>query len=292
MAIERIQYTIENGDTVISVRNTTAAGFLKLEGRTGFGVAPTSLMLTEGSIEGSRWRRTRRGARAIDLPLGVFGTDRADVEAKLRLLIKTLSDRNSVARLVATYPDGARIYTSVHYSGGLDPQYGPGNDTRGQEYCRIVLTLVAPKPYWTEETAVQYSMATASGISGTLIPDMAEMRLTSSQAMGILTMENDGDVDAYPVWVIKGPATKVTIALGPFSIVYDAAISASETVTIDAVAKTVTSDLTGNVYANLDIAPKFFPIPPGTSDVSVVVLGSTTATQVSAYFNPRRELVY
>ena len=291
MATQRIKYSIENGTTVIPIGNTTAEGFLKLEGRTGFGIAPTSLVLTEGSIEGSKWRRTRRGSRTIDLPLAVFGADRADVEIKLRLLAKTLSDRRSIARIVATYPDGARVYTKIHYSGGLDPQYGPGGDTQGQGLCRIVLTLVAPGPYWTDERPVQYAV-TAQNQGRSIIPNLAELRVSSSQALGTLAVANPGDVDAYPVWTIRGPGNGFTASLGTLGIVYLESIAVGETITIDAVRKTATSSLTGDAYTALDIAPKFFAIPPGSSNVDVLVENSSADTLVTMYFNPRRELVY
>lgn len=289
--VERLEYTIENGDTVIVINNTVPTGFVKLEGRTGFGVAPTSLITIDGAIGGSKWRRTRRGARSIDLPLGIFGTSRQDVENKLRLLIRTLGDKVTPARLVATYPNGERVYTEVHYSGGINPVYGSDADTEGQEFCRIILTLVAPRPYWTEETAVTY--AVAAPVSGrNLLPALVKLRVSSSQALGSVTVENPGDVEAWPVWTITGPGSSFTLSLGDLELSYPTAIAVGEVITVDTVTKKVTSSVHGNVFANLAPAPKFFPIPAGASEVEAEVIGATSAAVVTMYFNPRRELVY
>ena len=287
----RLIYTIENGGVVIPIENATPRGFVKLAGRTGFGVAPTTLVMTEGATEGAKWRRTRRGTRTIDLPLAYFGATRDEVETKLRLLIRTLGDKKRPARLVALYPNGRRVYAQVHYSGGLNPQYGQNADTDGQEFVKFVLTLVAPSPYWTEETPVAYAVKAPNQGRG-LLPSLSKLQVSSSQALGTLEVNNPGDVAARPVWAVRGPGSSLMVSNGGLAFTYDYPIALDEVVTINTVTNKVTSSVDGNVYARLAPAPKLFNIPAGMSVIDVLVPDSTAATIVNMYFNPRRELVY
>ncbi len=292
MMADQLIYSLENGANVITLNNNVPTGFVKLAGRTGFGVAPTTLVTVAGAIGGSKWRRTRRGQRVIDIPIGIFGANRADVEEKLRLLVATLSAGTTTCRLVATYPDTAqRVYTEVHYSGGINPQYGTDADTEGQEFCKILLTLVAPRPYWTEEKPVSYAIAAPNAGRG-LLPALQKLQVSSSQALGTLIVENPGDVSAFPVWSITGPGSGFTLSSQGYQLVYEAAVADGEVVTVNSVTKKVTSSLTGNVFTNLATAPKFFPIPKGDTEVTAEVPDSTASTRVTMYFNPCRELVY
>jgi phage-related protein len=116
--------------------------------------------------------------------------------------------------------------------------------------------------------------------------------VSSSQALGTLTIENDGDVDAYPVWVINGPATNVSITVNGIGFEYTESLSSGETITIDARTATVTDDAGTNKYAFLGTAPKLFRIPPGSTNVSIVATGADSNTRINGNFNPRREVIY
>ena len=289
--VKRLQYTFENKGDVILADHVLARDFLREAGRHGFGIAPTTISAVEGSKAGSKFRRSRRGSRTIDMPISIFGEDRDETEAKLRRFARLLQDDESAPKLVATYPGGERVYAEIHYSAGADPTYG--TDTDGLGYCRWPLVLWAPSPYWTDEAPISYSIESANQGRG-LLPNLSQLQLSSSQTMGSVHIENTGDVEAFPVWQIRGPGDNFRATrFDGKSYYYKVPIASGETITVDTVRKTVTDQNGENKYINLDTAPKLFSIPSGGSDVSVVMENSSPGESlVSLYFNPRRELIF
>lgn len=291
MVATPLVYTFENKGDVIEAENVIAHKFLKVAGRQGFGIAPTDVILRRGARGGAKFRRSRRNERVITFPVVIYGEDREQVEGRLRRFARLLQDDEETPRLVVCYPNGKRLYTEIHYKDGGDVQYG-SDDTNARDRAKWSLQIVAPDPYWTEEDPTVYTVGAAqSGRS--IIPKLAELALSSSQTLGILDVENPGDVEAYPVWQIMGPADSFTAQLPDGRrIKYNAAIGSGHSITINTHDLTVKDELGVNKYINLDTAPKFFPIPSGNTKISVIVENSTVDSRVSMYFNARRELVF
>jgi hypothetical protein len=258
-------------------------------GLLGFGIPPTNVRIDESAADGGVWRNTRRGVRNVDIPVTVTGTSREDVETKLRRLSRLVQDSKGPVKIRANYASGEEWDLEAHYVGGAESQYGgDGNET----WINWVLSFQAPTPYWVRSSSESYSLG--SGASGRgLIPNLAELRVSSSQAIGILTVENSGDVNAYPRWQFKGPIDTVMVTSDTgASFSYNAAILLGSTVTIDTVAGTVTDELGANKYANLGPSPKLFPIAAGTSSLTVTATGATGDTLISMFYQPRKEVVH
>lgn len=295
-----LQWTLENNGEVIKAEHVLTTKFLKLAGRKGFGIAPTKLVMREGAAQGSRHRRTKRLSRTIDFPIAIFGEDREEVEDRFRQLARLIQDDESDPRLVATYPNGDRLYAEIHFSGGGDPVYG-GDETRGREFVKVQMTFVAPSPYWTVEDSVEYPFNFNVDVStDNWVEDMAEMPLISSQTAGSVTIENPGDVKVFPVWTLQGPMDNFAASYNGEGFVYEDPIPLGHTVVINTLTKTVTEVLPvpvfpddGNRYGSLGTAPKLFAIAKGASTVSIEAQNTTpNVTLVSMYFNPQRELVF
>lgn len=264
-------------------------GYQLLTGFTGLGIPTTDVRITNSAGDGGTWRSTRRGVRDLDLPLYVEGEDRADVETKLRRLTSALDDRNGVApKLVAYYGDGTSYELEVHYAAGAETQYGAD---AGAQYCRWVLTLRAPNPYWTSVQAVSFSLGASTGTRG-LLPELDRLLVKSSQVLGSFSLTNPGDVPAFPVWTLEGPATTTSVTLSGVGWTYNESLSAGDKITVDTGAATVKNASGVNKYAYLGTAPKLFAIPAGECTLSIVMTGTSTASKVSGYFNPRREVLF
>jgi len=289
-----LKWTLENAGNVIELRGRSVQDYLKAAGRQGFGVAPTKVYMRESVRGGSQHRRTVRQSRDIDLPLVIFGAERQEIEDRMRALTRLLHDHKTTAKLVATYPDGERVFTRVHYAGGADPQYG-SSDTDAETMARWALALVAPDPYWTAETAVSYVFKSANQGRGLILDaPLSQMQLSSSQALGSATVENPGDVAVQPVWTFTGPADTVLVSLADGSeIPYNAVIAAGEIIIIDTINKKV-YDQNGDeaVFSNLGDFFRFFAIPSGSSVVSVEMTNVTSDSRIALVFSPKRELVF
>lgn len=264
-------------------------GFLLQTGFRGLGIAPTELRITASAGDGGTWRSTRRGVRELDLPIYVEGLDRGDVESKLRRLTAALNDRGSVApKIIATYSDGTSYELEVHYAGGADTQFGAD---AGATYCRWVLTLQAPSPYWVSVQAVSFSVTADGGVKG-LLPELDRLLVKSSQVLGTFTVDNPGDVDAFPVWTIEGPSTNVSVTQSSIGWTYTETLIGGNVITVNTQDATVVNSAGTNKYAYLGSAPKLFSIPAGESSLTVVMTGTSSASKVSGFFRPRREVIF
>lgn len=291
---KKLVYTFENNNDIIVAANVVAKDFLKTAGRRGFGIGKKTVRTIKSAGGGSRVRSVRSESRVIDMPIAIFGDDRQAVEDKLRRFARLLNPDVTAPKLVATYPDGSRVYTEVYYQGGGDPEYG--NNTNGETYAELPMSFFAPNPYWTEEDPVEYHIGPANtgrGLIKTGGGGLSRLRVSSSQTLGTVQFENPGDVAAYPVWVITGPADSFQIALPDgtgFS--YPHAIAGGEVITVNTQTKKVTNQLGVNKYTNLADAPKFFSVPAGITPVTVLLLNTTSDSGINVYFNPLREAIF
>lgn len=282
-----LNYLIQgsNGDTI---RLDGSSDYFLTSGFRGVGIPPTDVRISNSAGDGGTWRSTRRGVRDLDLPITVVGTDRADVESKLRRLASALSDRYGTPKLVGEYSDGSSYEIEIHYTGGAETQFG---SDAGATYARWAITLQAPDPFWTSRNAVNFSVSASTGTKG-LLPELDRLLVQSSQVLGQFVIENAGDVDAFPVWTFAGPSTNVAITLNDVGFTYTETLIAGNTITIDTKTARVTNSAGTNKYAYLGTAPKLFSFPPGQSTISITMTGADANSRVSGYYLPRREVLH
>lgn len=275
-----------NGD-IISLDSTS--DFVLTSGVTGFGMPATSVRIDESAANGGVWRNTKRGIREIDLPITILGVSRSDVENKLRRLSRLISDHQGPTTIRAQYATGETWDIKGHYVGGAESQYG---DSGNENWIQWTLSMQCPDPFWVRNTSESYTLR--SGATGrSLIPNLAELRVSSSQAIGTFEVENSGDVESYPRWTLSGPLNNISItsALGE-SWSYNALIPLGTTITVDTYSASVTDHLSVNKYSNLGAAPKLFTIPSGNTSVAVTATDATANSSISMFFQPRKEVLH
>lgn len=281
-----ISLTGANGDT-ISFDNTT---YTLTDGLKGFGIPATQVRIQNAATDGGIFRHVKRGVREVDLPILVVGTDRADTETKLRRLANILQNTNGAATLTATYTNGDVFYLNVYYAGGGETIFGID---AGSTFVRWFVTLQAPNPFWVSAVPQTFTVGTGNTGRG-LLPKLTKLRLTSSQTIGTITVNNtSGDVPSYPVWTVYGPIKNLQIlnsANVGFS--YSVPVANGEILTIDTAAGTIVDQSGNNKYSNLGSAPKLFSLPPGTTGISVNGTDTDTDTRVSCTYYPRREVIH
>jgi hypothetical protein len=287
MADLTISMTGANGDTITFDYST----YILTDGLRGFGIPTTKVRIQEAATNGGIFRHTKRGIREVQLPIMTVGTDRADVETKLRRLSNVLQNSNGATTLTATYANGDVFTLGVYYAGGGETQFGQNaNNT----FALWAITLQAPNPFWSYATAQSVSLGTGSLGRG-LLPKLSSLKLTPSSVVGTLTINNTiGDVVSYPIWSIYGPLNSGLQVLNSSSVgfTYNAAINDGDYITIDSYNGKVTSSSGANLYSNLGPAPKFFTIPTGSSAVVVNGTGASSNTKVQVSYYPRREVLH
>lgn len=276
-----------NGDEIVF---TDAGDYVLTTGLSGMGIPSTSVRIDDSASDGGVWRFSKRGIREMDLPVVVFGTNRVSVESNLRRLSNLLQDKSGGTVLRASYSTGeVWELTQGHYVAGAETTKG---EDANVAWSRWVLSMQFANPFWIRQQAESFSVG-VPGTGRSLIPDLAELRVTGSQAIGEIDIENLGDVEAYPVWIFQGPADSVSVTSQTgLSFEYAAPIATGSTITVDTAAGTVVDEDGVNQYANLGVAPKLFTLPAGNTAVTVEAVGADANTLISLYYQPRKEVVH
>jgi phage-related protein len=254
----------------------------------GFGIPPAQVRIENSAGDGGVFRHSKRGVRDVDLPITVLGTDRNDVQTKLRRLSRLLQDTSGPTKIKATYSSGGSLTLDAHYVGGAESQWG---SDAGLVWNKWVLSFQCPNPYWESDALEEFRVTTGNTGRG-LLPQLSKLKVTSSQVYGVITVDNSGDVPAYPVWFIRGPISDVVISNGTQSFSFTEAVADGETITVNTETGQVTDDLGTNRYSILGPAPKLFRIDPGVSSISVNGVAATQAAEVRLDYSPLFEVVH
>lgn len=273
-----------NGDTI----TFDYANYVLNPEFTGFGIPPAQVRIEQSAGDGGVFRHTKRGVRQVDLAVTILGTDRDDVQTKLRRLSRLLQDTSGPTQIVANYSDGTSLVLTCHYVGGAESQWG---SNAGLVWNRWALSFQAPTPYWESGIAEEFTVTTGNTGRG-LLPQLSKMKLTSSQIFGVITVDNAGDVPAFPVYNFRGPLSDLTVTNGTESFSFTVPIIEGETITIDTETGSVTDDGGVNRYADLAPAPKLFRIPPGVSSVSINAVAGNANAEARLEYSPLYEVVH
>ena len=254
----------------------------------GFGIPPAQVRIENSAGDGGVFRHSKRGVRDVDLPITVLGTDRNTVQTKLRRLSRLLQDTSGPTKIKATYSSGETLTLDAHYVGGAESQWGTD---AGLVWNKWVLSFQCPNPYWESDALEEFRVTTGNTGRG-LLPQLSKLKVTSSQVYGVITVDNSGDVPAYPVWFIRGPISDVVISNGTQSFSFTETVNDGETITVNTATGEVTDDLGTNRYSILGPAPKLFRIDPGVSSISVNGVAATQAAEVRLDYSPLYEVVH
>jgi hypothetical protein len=288
-----INFTIERAGYPTIVLNSDSGGLYGLQSRSqGFGVGPIIPRFRESSTDGGQYVGDKVGAKAIDLGLIVFGSDRLNTGELIRSLRNLLRWRENqpLPRLVASFPNGEILEVPVVYASGLEVEY---SDSLPETF-RATVAVTAPNPFWVARDALQFAVdADTSGEP--FMDNMSGLPVTSSNVIGEVQITNRGDVPSDLTTIIRGPSSgSTTILINGVGYVFTASLTGSETITVarGPLGVTVTDQTGANRYADLGAAPKFPQLPPGENVVNVTMVGATSASRISGNYKPRFEGVY
>ena len=256
-------------------------------GVTGLGLPPKQVQWLEGAGDGAVARGRRALPRDMDLPLMVYGRNRAELKDWLSRLAKVLAGTCTL-RLVED--DDTSWYTKTEHVGGGGYTYGV--DTTGEDEFFTVVTLRAGDPYFSSSVPGQKSIDARSANRG-LLNNLSKLSVASSQAIGTMDIDNVGDAVAYPVWTIYGPGENF-MAVSPSgeALNWTGTLAAGAVLTVDTKAGTVVDHTGANRYAELAPAPRFWSLPPGKSQ-AIASLDAVVADQsrVVCTWTPRKWMV-
>lgn len=234
--------------------------------------------------ENVRFVRAKPGR--IIWPLYVYGDTHLQWLANHRQIRRAFAStlhRRLPGTLRVARPDGTAREIDCYYESGLE-----GEDGEGWLYSKDVITLFAPDGYWRDITVLS---TTRSYIPGEDFLDPFPT-ISDSLNLGETTVNNPGDVPAWPTWTITGPMTAISatnVTTGyQFSLNYG--LLAGEQATITTWQPTVRGPAGQNLTANLDWPDAYlWWLEPGDNDVIFNVTGGLDGTSVQLDFHPRYE---
>ncbi|MGC5319316.1 phage distal tail protein [Micromonospora arida] len=260
-------------------------GWSTIDDVSGLGAAPVDLVTDPHPRGGVRVRHVQPQARVVTWPLLVWGDSHLAFLDRWRSLARafTMTRRRGPGRLRVLRPDGSARDLSVWYSAGFDGEPGHGftDDV-------AAISLLAEDPYWrsTETLSQRYTLAAPRTF---LSPYPS---LSSGRVFGEATVDNPGDVEAWPEWVITGPATGITAtnnATGEaFTLTYT--LTAGQRITITTDPPTVRGPAGQNLSGALSWpGAVLWGLDPGRSDVTFAVAGATGGASVELRYKLRFE---
>lgn len=223
---------------------------------------------------GSLLRSVRAAPRDVDLPLHVWAASEAAFDALVRTLGRRLQPNLGDGRLRVQTTDGTTRELICRYAAGLEGD--EGITAVGSRWAKLLLTFRATDPYWysSSDTTVTFDLAAG------FFP-FFPLNLSGSRGYREVNIYNDGDVRAWPRWVILGPGTNLALRnvttgkrLAIDSSVWDA-LTSGEQVLVDTRPgyKTITSGDGTSLYYAL-IGWDFWPLEPGWNRVRVELEGT------------------
>lgn len=257
-----------------------------------FGVAPVALTADGNPRFGAQVRHIQAQPRIITWPLRVEGGDQTEFVGRWRQLARafTQTRRLGPGVLRIARPDGSARQISAYYQQGFD-----GTPGAGWYYDDAIITLFCEDPYWSDVDPLTVTRQYVGSSDDFLAPFPL---ITSSQTLGDTVINNPGDVEAWPVWTIVGPASSVTATNSTRGEEFTldpnwnggGDLTGSDTVAITTEPPTIVGPDGSSWAGALDWPDaELWPLDPGDNDVTFAVSGSAAGTQITLTFYPRYE---
>ncbi len=253
-----------------------ASGYRVLQDPLGFDVPPPLLTIDDYvGADGGALVESRRGPRPIVLPLDVSHPTR--VQSRIRELAVLLAGPVSLR-----WSDGTvdRTLRSVVYEAGLS---GDGDVDQART---VVLSLLALDPWWYGEQASAALPIAAPTAFNAAVPFNAAIPFNGGASTSVSIA---GDLPAFPVIDVYGPADQVTIGCAGAEWQTAVALVAGDVLTIDTRPGRRGPRLNGAGvdWSLLTEASRLWTLPPGTTSVVVGTVGATVDTNIVMAWEPR-----
>lgn len=237
---------------------------------------------------GSRLRAIKHAPREFSLALWIEDTDPAALRRQMRDLVFRMDPVRGDGRIRVSSPAGDQREIHCRVVGGLEMSEVLG-ETSADTVQRAVATFRAVDPYWywVSDLVTEFE----AGDPPSFFP-IFPLRLASSEVFVDASVDNPGDVEAWPVWRITGPGTGLVLRNLSTGEVFDADITlaSGERVVIDTRpgAKTITRSDGTNLWTEVDEMSWMWALQRGTTLLRIEMTGTTPGvSKARLEFRPR-----
>ena len=206
------------------------SGAVLTEGLRGLNM-PTLTDYTSESpaVDGARFRGSRTNQREVFWPLLVYGDGGSQAWIEYdRAFWNTLRPGKTGVWTV-THPNGETRSLRLRFKDDGGQSYDVDPSRVG--WSAYGITLVADQPYWEGPAVTRtWKPSAPTPFLGSGGPPFT---ISPGSSLGKATMDNPGDVDAYPMWVLTGPIDSASVGMSGKVTEYQSGITAGKTVVID-----------------------------------------------------------
>lgn len=274
---------IDAGGTTRDLSQSTSPGLFVGRGAVGLGSASSEIGADKVPGDpGALVRHLSTPARRIELPIVIDEDSIGDlliVVDALRTWFDTGNERRRTpGTLQVTRPDDTVRRIVAYYAGGLEGDSKVG----APAWTQYVVSLFCPDPFPTE--------------------DADTVRTYTSAHVGVQQIIiNQGDLEAYPIWRVNGPASAITITRNTptpaefFALTQNGGVTltAGQWVEIDARPSHTRTNLPVLDQAGLSrydrVVPTstFFQLDPGENRFTIALSGATVDTSIELRYRAR-----
>ncbi len=254
----------------------------------GWGAMPYEIITDPNARGGETVRFIRQQPARITWPLHIFGRTHMEFVERYRairraFLMTVHRGQSGVLRIYR--PDGSYREIDAFYEEGFGGEGG-----ENWVFANPVLTLFCPDGAWRGSEVIPVELTAGGSV------DVFNQFLTlsSSQVIGDTTIDNKGELVAWPDWTITGPCTAVTAT--------NATLGLTWTVTYTLTAGQIMTIATGgprpgvrgpagqNLPNSLNWPTAYlWGLVPGDNDIEFVVAGASAGTKIRLDYNPLYE---
>jgi hypothetical protein len=168
----------------------------------------------------------------FDMP--IKAETEVELRNKMRSILRMINPLKDDGILRCIAADGSVRELTCRYSGGLEGD--ESRENRGIWWQKAILVFNADDPFWYDSSTIVQTFKLNEN-PGTFFP-ILPLRLVSSTVFADINIDNTGDVETYPEWIIQGPGETIKITnMTTGDVIYldhtDAILQAGETVTIN-----------------------------------------------------------
>lgn len=259
-----------------------------LKGMQGFYMPPFSTTEEETPFQaGSRLRSVQASAREMDLPIRINGDSPIELEKNIRAVLRIFNPIRGDGKFIFTAIDGSKRELNCRYISGFEMNESSG--LRTETYQKAVGVFRAFDPYWYDSnTIVQtFKINESPGLFFPILP----LRLASSTVFADISIDNTGDVETWPEWIITGPGENIVLRNMSTNEVMslDASLEAGETLTIDTkpYQKTVTKSDGTNLFYTLSDESSLWALQEGDNSIQIEMGNATAESSIQLTYRNR-----
>lgn len=270
-----------NGETFYRAVN----GLKHFTGMPPFNLTESQTPLADGAV----LRYVLAGVREVDVPLYVIASAYDELYTAARSLEGALNPKNGPGILRSTAPDMTMRDLNCTYAGGFEHDW-----SEGQAYITFIASVLvfrAHDPYLYDTNATQVGPFTAS--AGVPFFPILPIHLSSSSVLSGFSIDNDGDVEAYPVWTIHGAGSAITLTNNTtgksLALTGNGGLTlgTSDSLTIDTQARTVLLNGSTSEYSRLSFASSLWKLAQGFNSISISMTGTDANSSVQMQYKRR-----